>query len=457
MVKETEYYDILEVETTANPDQIKRAYRRMAIKTHPDKNPDDPKAQEKFQAISEAYQVLSDANLRQKYDTFGKAEAKPDEGFEDPVAFATSIFGGGAFESFIGEIALVKEMTQLGELEQEAEKEEAAAKSSKEGSAAEVDGNVHSGAASSSGSTNSQAKSELKSHRLHIGHHKTESGSTASPTATGASKLAADKEAKLAAKQKRKQELERLDKENREAREARVETLTKQLIEKISVYTETSKNKEFTSNYILKLEEEAASLKMESFGLQLLHVIGHVYYTRASLFLKSQKLFGFGGMFGKIKEAGSMMRDVYDAISATMEAQNYIQTASELESNVSSEKQVELEQMILGKVLGALWVGSRFEIQGILRLVCDRVLHDKSVPLSKRVERAHALKVMGTVFKSTKRTKEEAEEMQFFETLVAEANAKKAKKLRKDMSAGAAVASSMNETRGESQAPQQHA
>lgn len=439
MVKETEYYDILEVETTATQDQIKRGYRRMAIKTHPDKNPDDSKAQEKFQAISEAYQVLSDANLRQKYDTYGKAEAKPAEGFEDPVAFATSIFGGGAFESYIGEIALVKEMSQLGELEQEVQKEEAAAaQNSQKGTSEESDG-------SSFPSSSVTGKPEPTSHRLHIGHHRSESGSAASSHAAGASKLVADREARLAAKQKRKQELEKLDKENRDARDARVETLTKLLIEKISVYTETSKNKEFTNNYILKLDEEAASLKMESFGLQLLHVIGHVYYTRASLFLKSQKLFGFGGMFGKIKEAGSMMRDVYDAVSATMEAQNYIQTASELESNVSSEKQVELEQMILGKVLGALWVGSRFEIQGILRLVCDRVLHDKSVPLSKRVERAHALKVMGTVFKGTQRTKEETEEMQFFETLVAEANAKKAKKLRKDFTAGATVAGAMKE------------
>ncbi|WP_028318499.1 DnaJ C-terminal domain-containing protein [Desulfobulbus elongatus] len=66
-----EYYQILGVAKTATADEIKKAYRKLALKYHPDKNPGDKKAEEKFKEISEAYAVLSDPEKRQQYDTFG--------------------------------------------------------------------------------------------------------------------------------------------------------------------------------------------------------------------------------------------------------------------------------------------------------------------------------------------------------------------------------------------------
>ena len=71
MVKDTTYYDILQVSVDASPQEIKKSYRKLAIKTHPDKNPDDPQAQTKFQELAKAYQVLIDDDLRKKYDQFG--------------------------------------------------------------------------------------------------------------------------------------------------------------------------------------------------------------------------------------------------------------------------------------------------------------------------------------------------------------------------------------------------
>ncbi len=68
-----EYYDILGVAKTATPEEIKKAYRKLAVKYHPDKNPDDPAAEAKFKQISEAYAVLSDAKKKQEYDTYGSA------------------------------------------------------------------------------------------------------------------------------------------------------------------------------------------------------------------------------------------------------------------------------------------------------------------------------------------------------------------------------------------------
>ena len=66
-----DYYKILGVEKGASPEEIKKAYRKLALKYHPDRNKDDKQAEEKFKELGEAYAVLSDADKRKKYDTFG--------------------------------------------------------------------------------------------------------------------------------------------------------------------------------------------------------------------------------------------------------------------------------------------------------------------------------------------------------------------------------------------------
>ena len=66
-----DYYEVLGVEKSASDAEIKKAYRKMAQKYHPDMNPDDPNAEAKFKEASEAYAVLSDADKRKQYDQFG--------------------------------------------------------------------------------------------------------------------------------------------------------------------------------------------------------------------------------------------------------------------------------------------------------------------------------------------------------------------------------------------------
>jgi molecular chaperone DnaJ len=112
MTEKRDYYEVLAVDRTASEEEIKRAYRKLAVKFHPDKNPDDPHAEEKFKELGEAYDVLMDGDKRAAYDRFGHAAfaqgtAARGGGFHDPFDIFREVFGsagggGGIFETFFG-------------------------------------------------------------------------------------------------------------------------------------------------------------------------------------------------------------------------------------------------------------------------------------------------------------------------------------------------------------------
>lgn len=104
-----DYYEILGVSKSASPEEIKKAYRKVAIQFHPDKNPGNKEAEEKFKEAAEAYEVLSDADKKGQYDRFG--HSRPGNGgfsghtmnMEDIFSQFGDIFGGGnPFDSFFG-------------------------------------------------------------------------------------------------------------------------------------------------------------------------------------------------------------------------------------------------------------------------------------------------------------------------------------------------------------------
>jgi len=82
MAIKRDYYEVLGVRRNAGPEEIKRAYRKLALQYHPDRNPNDPTADSRFKEINEAYEVLSDQEKRHRYDTFGHAGTRGIPGFD---------------------------------------------------------------------------------------------------------------------------------------------------------------------------------------------------------------------------------------------------------------------------------------------------------------------------------------------------------------------------------------
>ncbi|KAI9797058.1 MAG: hypothetical protein M1833_005663 [Piccolia ochrophora] len=477
-VADTTYYDALGVPTNATELEIKKSYRKLAIVHHPDKNPGDESAHEKFQAIGEAYQVLSNTELRKQYDKFGKDQAMPASGFEDPAEFFSMIFGGDAFVDLIGEISLMKDLTKTMDItmKEMQEADEAGAESSKQGIENEGDEPILGGTAPESPKNAQAAPAPEVSTEDQSKQHASEPGPTATSTRTSpgdpvqlgtttpprhgvpvrqAIMAKSEEEARLDAaglteeeKELRKKEKKRgglskeqreelaaYERERRKIRDERVDTLAKKLIDRISIWTETDKGTDVTKAFEEKTRLEVENLKMESFGLEILHAIGATYIQKATSFLKSQKFLGISGFFSRLKDKGSLAKETWNTISTAIDAQLTMEEMAKAEEkggeDWTDEKKAEYEKRVTGKVLAAAWRGSKFEIQGVLRDVCDKALNDKGVHLNKREQRAHALLLAGTIYQNAKRDQEEEGDYMAFEQLMAEAAAKKGKDEKK--------------------------
>ena len=101
MATKRDYYEVLGVSKNADATEIKKAYRKMAIKYHPDKNPDDKNSEEKFKEAASAYEVLGDPQKKQRYDQYGHAGLGGSSGFggggmnmDDIFSHFGDIFGG---------------------------------------------------------------------------------------------------------------------------------------------------------------------------------------------------------------------------------------------------------------------------------------------------------------------------------------------------------------------------
>lgn len=388
---------------------------------------------------------MSDSDLRAAYDKYGKESARPTEGFVDPAEFFTSIFGGEAFVDWIGEISLMKDLTATMEISMaEMEAEEAAAAASEGGEFPDTDEAVKESLKTAAAATPADASTsappkvvvEDEASAAPAAAPKAPSPSPSPAPPSGSStprsgsrmqipirpalmdrpadevlpgneeantdlnKKGKDKKKGGLSKEQREQ-LAAYEKERARIREERVNTLAQKLLDRISIWTETDRGKDVTTAFQEKMRLEVEELKMESFGLDILHAIGQTYVSKATALLRSQKFFGMGGFLSRMKDKGTMVKDTWNTISSAIDAQQSMEEMARMEQlggeDWTEEKKMEYERRVTGKILTAAWRGSKFEIQSVLRDVCDAVLNDKKIPLAKRLERAEALVIIGEI------------------------------------------------------------
>ncbi|KAI9015177.1 X-domain of DnaJ-containing-domain-containing protein [Gaertneriomyces semiglobifer] len=377
-----EYYEVLEVSATATAGEIKKAYYMKAMKCHPDKNPDDPSAEEKFKVLSEAYQVLSDPQRRAVYNQYGQTNGN-DAPFVDPEEFFKQQFGGDKFVEIIGEISIAKDFA------------EALSGFNADGS----EGN---------------RKKELTIEERH------------------------------------------------EARARRVDKLVASLNHKLALYVdafpvELSSDLPGTDANAAAARESLASaameafrtvaafeadgLKTESYGVELLHAIGYTYQLKAGRWMSEieaedgpvlKRAWGFGNrVAGLMREKAHIIGETVGTFKTAMDLQSSFAKLKEIEKKKEGKKDDKagkengsssqergddmqltpeeeelkrtLEAEAASKGIEALWRGSKLEVEGVLREVCDKVLGEEGIPKEVRRRRAEALKILGQVYESTRR------------------------------------------------------
>ncbi|EGW35735.1 uncharacterized protein SPAPADRAFT_53900 [Spathaspora passalidarum NRRL Y-27907] len=425
MVKDTVYYDILGVEPTANDLELKKAYRKQAIKLHPDKNANDPNAAEKFQELGEAYGILKDPDTRAVYDEFGvegmKEKAAAGEAAEfDPSEFFTMVFGGEAFKDWIGELSMLSEISKTAEVLEENDEE-----TSKTDSTANEQTVATSNA---DGTVSTPSVSENKVNE---------------PITSDTIKKA--KKKKMTKEQR--EEVMKMYEESKIAKQKRVDELAKNLLSRIESYQSAVGNADALKQFTSKLRTEFEDLKIESFGIQLLHLIGKIYTDKAHATIRSTKTLGVSKIFSSVKNKTETIKNGYNILSTAMDAQQsavemlerqeQLAAAQAMGYEASQEElyeQAEMERIITGKFLATAWASTKFEVTDVLTKVCHKVLSDKSISKKEKVSRANAVLFIGKELLQVQRSPEEEEEARIFEEMMAEAKAKKSKKKRSKVS-----------------------
>lgn len=401
-VKELEYYEVLGVTTNATQGQIKKAYYVKAKLLHPDKNPDDPTANEKFQAVGAAYQVLSDVDLRASYDRLGK-EGVAGAATMDPSAFYAMIFGSDKFEPLVGELKLAMMMASGMEDEDE---DDATSQEEKD---------VNSSAKMSQAGLVMDYKQKRREVQIAVN-------------------LAERLEAFVA------------------------EVMEKDPVD-ASAVSSIAKSKFEVPLFKVAIAKEAEELAQTGFGAALLKVIGYVYVEQGQQFLGFEHSFGAGIGMGDMRRRGHVLSNNYRMarsalrtyqVSQKMQKKANIKAAEEEAKlqNASSDKSTgakpagaaaaageaagaddpllgasadgatdavkpddneEEESMhfFVDKVLETMWTMSIIDVEGTLRKACRKLLKDSAVSKETRALRARGLITIGEGFQKFGKTSEE--------------------------------------------------
>lgn len=424
MVKDYTYYEILGVECTASELELKKAYRKQAIKLHPDKNGNDPKASEKFQQLGEAYGILQNPDTRALYDELGidgMKQQNPEVAADiDPTEFMSMVFGGEGFKDWIGELTMISDLAKTAEILEENDNEQTNEQN------ITMNGKKHDG--------------KNDNHEL-IVNDDIPSSKQSSTTELTSESIKRKKNQKISKQQR--EEIIKLQEELKIEKQKRIDELSVTLIDRIDKYLLVKDNPEGLNNFNQKLHQEFEDLKIESFGLQMLHLIGSIYIAQAHATSHSLKTFGVSKIYTSVKSKTNTMKTGFAILKTALDAQaaveDMVKQQEQLEktkanggeiSDAERFRQMEMERNITGKFLATAWASTKFEITGILNKVCDKVLNDKSLKKKQRLARAEAVLYIGKQMSTVERSPEEDDEARIFEEMMAEATAKKSKKNR---------------------------
>nr|ODN95982.1 chaperone regulator [Cryptococcus depauperatus CBS 7855] len=341
------YYDVLGLDSQCTTEEVKKAYRRLAIKFHPDKNRDDPDAEEKFKQISIAYQVLSDPQLRHKYNEFGQKNggglSEPEGGFHDPEEVFGQMFGGDRFEVLIGNISIGRDMKEAFQQQHEEDPAD-----------------------------------------YTIGPN----GQQVLTPAGMRKKTARDR---AMAEEKSKQ------------RRARVERLAINLTNKLNIFTEAAKSdndKAVGTSFKVSASNFVLDLKDENYGVELLQAIGKAYQAKSTHYLASSQFAPLGWFHGA-KSSFGVVSDTFSTVRSAIELKQVFEKLQAAErSGMSPEELRKLEEHAAEQGMRTMWKGVKLEVESVIRDTCEKVLSDPTVSKEKLHLRAVALGMMGEAFLS---------------------------------------------------------
>ncbi|WFD36815.1 hypothetical protein MCUN1_003705 [Malassezia cuniculi] len=336
------YYDMLGVPADATLEQIKKSYRKLAIKLHPDKNPGNQEVEERFKSLATAYQVLSDPETRHKYNEFGASTPGlvSEDQMADPEEVLGSLFGGPRFRDIIGTISIGRDM-----------------------------------------------KKELQKDDQNDDEDET-------PEAKAAREAAE-------AQQKKEQEQER-EERVRELTEKLIKRLSV-YTESISSASDPAHEAQVRESFRHITKIEADELRTESFGVELLHAVGFVYSARSRHYLAVNGLFGsIGGIYHTAASSFHTVRETFSTVRAALDLKSvFEELARAEEEGITEERKRELEEQAAEKGMLALFKGAKLELESVVREVTERVVSDETVSRTTQRLRAEALGIVGEVFMQT--------------------------------------------------------